>query len=81
LPYFVFEINAFQQLKLLETYEQYREAKIKVRELRESQAKRQGSDGTGNVVFSYRMMFAADELQAERLLKEKRQARPMGEHD
>ena len=30
---------------------------------------------------TFRMMFAETPLQAERLLKEKREPRPMGEHD
>jgi len=68
-----FEINAFQQLSHLKTVSNYREAKTMVNELRR---KPHVAAGT-----TYRMMFAEDQNHAERLLTEKRQARPMGEHD
>jgi len=73
LGYFIFEINAFQQLSHLKTVSDYREAKTLVNELRR---KPHVPPGT-----TYRMMFADDRHHAERLLNEKRQARPMGEHD
>jgi len=53
--------------------EDYRSAKNRVNELR-----RKPNLATGT---TYRMMFAESEHLAERLLKEKREARPMGEHD
>jgi len=73
LAYHLFEINPFKQLTFIETQASYRDAKQKLRELRSS-----ASLGTGVTV---RMMFAADRYEAERLLKEKREPRPMGEHD
>lgn len=73
MPYHLFEINAFQQLTYLESEEEYRPAKQKLRELRTA-----GNSAAGT---TYRMMFASDPLHAERLLKEKREPRPMGEHD
>lgn len=73
MAYHLFEINPFKQLTFIETKATYREAKLRVRELRMSPQL-----GTGVTV---RMMFAADEHEAERLLKEKREHRPMGEHD
>lgn len=73
MAYHLFEINPFKQLTFIETKATYREAKQKVRELRKSAAL-----GTGVTV---RMMFATDQHEAERLLKEKREHRPMGEHD
>jgi len=73
LGYFIFEINAFQQLSHLKTVSEYREAKSLVNECRRKPHQAPGT--------TYRMMFAEDRHQAERLLKEKRQARPMGEHD
>jgi len=71
--YYIFEINAFRQIKHLETVPEYRMAKSIVSEYR-----RKPNLATGT---TYRMMFAEDQYQAERLLKEKRNARPMGEHD
>ncbi len=71
--YHIFEINPFKQLSLIETQSEYRDAKKRVRVLRSAPNLVAGT--------TYRMMFAADQFEAERLLKEKREARPMGEHD
>jgi len=73
LDYYIFEINAFEQLSHLETVSEYRQAKALVNEYRR---KPHVPPGT-----TFRMMFAQDQQHAERLLTEKRQARPMGEHD
>jgi len=73
LAYHIFEINAFKQLTHLESVETYREAKKLVNDYRTKPNVVQGTE--------YRMMFAENPHLAERLLKEKREARPMGEHD
>ena len=73
MQYHIFEINPFQQLTFLQSLAKYRDAKQYVRECRDAQDVLTGT--------TYRMMFAASPDQAERLLKEKREARPMGEHD
>jgi len=73
MQYHVFEINPFQQFTLLRSVEKYRDAKQLVREHRTAQDVPAGT--------TYRMMFAATPEQAEQLLKEKREPRPMGEHD
>ncbi len=73
MQYHIFEINPFQQLTWLHSMDGYREAKACVRELRKKPDLIAGT--------RYRMMFASDPDHAERLLKEKREPRPMGEHD
>lgn len=73
MQYHIFEINAFKQLTYLTAVSDYRDAKKLVSEYR---AKPQLAAGT-----TFRMMFAENEQRAEQLLKEKRAARPMGEHD
>ena len=73
MGYHIFEINPFKQLTFLQSSTNYREAKKIVKELRSNPDIVSGT--------TYRMMFAADADQAERLLKEKREPRPMGEHD
>jgi len=73
MDYHIFEINAFKQLTHLHSVSDYREAKKLVNELR---VRPKIEPGT-----TYRMMFAQNVQQAEKLLKEKREARPMGEHD
>ncbi len=72
MPYHVFEINAFKQFEHLASHETYRLAKNAVKELRNT-----NSSGSS----TYRMMFASTPEHAEKLLKEKREPRPMGEHD
>jgi len=72
MPYHIFEINPFKQYTLLNTFDSYRESKDCVRKLRVES----NSSGT-----TYRMMFAASSELALKLLKEKREERPMGEHD
>lgn len=73
MGYHIFEINPFKQLTFLQSSANYREAKKIVKALRNNPDVVNGT--------TYRMMFAADADQAERLLKEKREPRPMGEHD
>jgi hypothetical protein len=65
MPYFVFRINPDKQLKLVNTFTSYKEAKDLCRELRIA-----GSPDNPNAV---RMAFAEDEGKAKRLLAEKRQ--------
>lgn len=72
MPYHIFDINSFKQYTLLHTFDGYREAKTTIRELRVAA----GTSGK-----TYRMMFATDAELAVKLLSEKREARPMGEHD
>ncbi len=73
MPYHVFEINAFKQFEHKASYDTYRLAKDAVSTLR----KENSSPGT----LSYRMMHASTPEHALQLLKEKREPRPMGEHD
>lgn len=73
MAYHIFEINPFKQLAYLQSEEDYRAAKQRVRELRTAPNLVAGT--------TYRMIFATDPQHAERLLKEKREPRPMGEHD
>jgi hypothetical protein len=73
VAYHVFEINPFQQLTFLQSHSNYREAKDDLRERRRAPGVASGT--------TFRMMFADNPEHAERLLKQKRPPRPMGEHD
>lgn len=73
MSYHIFEINAFRQLSFLKTLPSYREAKTEIRGLRKKENLAAGT--------TFRMMFASTPEHAERLLKEKREPRPMGEND
>ena len=71
MPYFVYKVFTNKTLEPVDHYDKYREAKLKVRELRQGAA----SDGD----FTYRMVYARHEAEAERLLTQKREPRPLGE--
>jgi len=62
VAYHVFEINPFQQLTYLQSHSGYREAKDYLRQCRVAPGLVKGT--------TYRMMFAENPEQAERLLKQ-----------
>ena len=71
MPYFVYRIHGERTLERIASFDAYRDARARVRALRA-----EGSAGGPGTV---RMIFAADPSQAERLLQEKREPRPLGE--
>ena len=71
VPYFVYRIHSPQRLELVDSFEVYREAKHTVRRLRDEAIDPQDP--------TIRMMFANSPAEAERLLIEKREPRPLGE--
>ncbi len=70
MPYFVYRIHPPKRLERVDAFERYRDARERVRAMRKS-----ASSGEPLV----RMIFAADEAQAEQLLRETREPRPAGE--
>lgn len=71
MPYYVFDIRSPRRLAFVEAFEAYRDAKTFARERRRSLAPEDDC--------TVRMIFAPSKEQAERLLKEPREARPLGE--
>lgn len=71
MPYFVFKTYPNRTLDFLERFDKYRDAKQYTRSLR--------NELNENDVHSYRLIFAANETEAERLLLTKREERPAGE--
>ena len=71
MPYFVFEVREPRSLRCVDSFDRYRDARGAVREMRAGLASEEG--------VTARMIFAADAAQAERLLLEKREPRPLGE--
>lgn len=69
MPYFVYKIKEPRSLEHLETFAKYREARSYVRELRQSE----------NNVEGIRMIFAKNEIEAEKLLLAPREERVIGE--
>jgi len=78
MPYYLFKISArdsidlVKDLELVEVFEAFRDAKIEAKKLRAEQA----GDG-----FSYKVMFADNQLSAEEQLLEKREKPVLMEHE
>ena len=71
MPYFVFRLRRPRSPEPAGVFASYREARSAVREMRRALDR----DDPATV----RMVFAAGEAQAERLLTERREPRPLGE--
>ena len=71
MPYFIYKLRPPLAPESAGSFEAYREARAAVREMRRAL----GRDDPVTV----RMVFAAGEAQAERLLTERREPRPLGE--
>ena len=71
LPYFIYKLRPPRPPEMAGWFSAYREARTAVREMRRALE----SDDPATV----RMVFAAGEAQAERLLTERREPRPLGE--
>lgn len=71
MPYFVYKVFADRQLEPVETFDNYRDAKALVRSMRASLV-----PGDQHVP---RLIFATSVSEAERLLAEVREPRPLGE--
>ena len=71
MPYFVYEIHPPKRLTLVDSFEGYRDARARARELRAAL----GTDTEQTV----RVIFAQSSEAAVRLLQEVREPRPLGE--
>ena len=71
VPYFIYKLRPPLPPESAGSFDAYREARAAVREMRRAL----GRDDPVTV----RMVFAAGEAQAERLLTERREPRPLGE--
>ena len=72
MPYFIYRLRTPRAPeKVRGVFTGYREARAAVREMRRALDR-----GDPTIV---RMVFAADEAQAERILAERREPRPLGE--
>lgn len=71
MAYYVYKIHAPRRLEYVNEFDAYREAKLFTRANRQKL--------TLDDAFTVRMIFAPTKEQAERLLTQVREARPMGE--
>ena len=71
MPYFVYKIHPPRKLELVEAFDAYREAKTLARSMRAAL--------TPEDDYTVRLIFAPNPPEAERLLSEVREERPLGE--
>lgn len=71
MAYYVYKISPPKRLQFVDEFEAYRDAKTLTRAMRK--------ELTPEDDCTVRMIFAPSREQAERLLKEVREARPLGE--
>lgn len=71
MAYYVYKIFPPKRLEYVDEFESYRDARVLVRSMRKEAAMEDGC--------IVRMIFAPDRERAESLLKEVREARPLGE--
>jgi putative salt-induced outer membrane protein YdiY len=71
MPYYVYKIFPPKRLELIDEFDTYRDAKTFTRGKRKNLIPEDG--------YAVRMVFAPGREHAERLLKEFREARPLGE--
>lgn len=68
MPYFLFRMTPQRQLTCLQEFDAYKQARSEARALRA----RQAEDDQDTI----KMVFAADRVQAEAMLREKRERQP-----
>jgi hypothetical protein len=71
MPYFVYKVFPRKRVEFVQHAQQYREARDLARSMRKAQV--QGDD------YSVKVIFARNPDEAERLLTEEREPRPVGE--
>jgi len=71
MPYFVYKISPPLRLTYLETTDRYKDARSSVRRLRK--------EAPNDEVTEYRMVFARNQREAEKLLSRPRDDRVIGE--
>jgi len=71
MPYYIYKIHPPKRLEHIDAFDAYRDAKTFTREQRKAL--------TPDDDYTIRMIFASSKQHAERLLKEVREARPLGE--
>lgn len=71
MAYYVYKVFPSKRLEYIDEFDAYREARVFTRATRK--------ELTSEDDYAVRMIFAPSREQAERLLKEVREARPLGE--
>ncbi len=71
MPYFLYKVFAGKTFELMDQFDSYREARDQARDRRKRL--------TPEDSYSIKVMFAKDPDEAERLMSEEREPRPLGE--
>ncbi len=71
MPYFLYKVFTGKKFELMERFDAYRDARDRAREHRKHL--------TPEESYNVKVMFAKDPDEAERLMSEEREPRPLGE--
>lgn len=71
MPYFLYKVFPNKNLELITSFDQYREARNNAREQR--------AQADANADYTVKMIFAKNDHEAEHLLQQEREPRPLGE--
>ncbi len=71
MPYFLYKVFARKRFELMDRFDSYREARDQARDRRKHLSPEDS--------YSIKVMFAKDPDEAERLMSEEREPRPLGE--
>jgi len=71
MPYFVYQVYPNKTLNFVESFDKYKDAKERTRALR--------TERSDDSTYTYRLIHAKHEHEAEKLLTATREPRPMGE--
>ena len=73
MPYFIYKVFPARQFEYVDAHDQYRDARKAVRAMR--------AELTPTDKHAVRMVFASLPAEAERMLRERREERPLGEDE
>ncbi len=71
MPYFLYKVFPGKEFELVEQHEAYKDAR--------NEARKRRADMVAEDRYTVKIMFAKDPEQAERLMSEEREPRPLGE--
>ena len=71
MPYFLYKVFPGKKFELMEHYQAYKDAR--------EEARKRRAEMTAEDQYTVKVMFAKDPEQAERLMSEEREPRPLGE--
>ena len=71
MPYFLYKVLPQKKFELIQQYQAYKDAR--------NEARKRRAEMSADDLYAVKVMFAKDPEQAERLMSEEREPRPLGE--